>query len=457
MRALPNMNHLITLVVLLSLIVPSVAALAQGGDQTTISIIGLEVVPEERETPLAIAKQAVREQFMEAHPEVYVESLESPPEFDTQLLVDLAAGTAPDIWYQDASTAARLVGAGNILDMNVCLDLVPELTLERFSAGFLDMHLRDSGELWGLPDGGTPMVMYYNPESFERAGVELPTSDWTWEEFLDVTQRLTLDSEGRNRQNADFDEENVVQWGFRVRKYVFEWIYWVWQNGGDVMAPDGTTVDGYLNSPEAIEAITFLRDLVLEYGVAPEPSSLDQLTQQFGFLTAFLRGEIAMFPRGHWEMVGLTNQEDYTPGRVAVVGNPSKVEDATIIYESGWFINAATAEHEDKLLAACQFVEALTGLEYQSTKVVTGLEISANREAAAAAVEQSQWPEIERVFAEESEIGRLNYGSTYANWPIVESAIDLMMENILAGGDVEEEVAIAVEEIDRELARASND
>jgi len=86
--------------------------------------------------------------------------------------------------------------------------------------------------------------------------------------------------------------------------------------------------------------------------------------------------------------------------------------------------------------------------------VVTGLEISANREAAAAAIEASAWPEIERVFVEEIENGRRNYGSIYANWPVVEGILDLMMENILAGADVEEEIAIAVEEIDRELQRS---
>lgn len=447
--------RMLTLCVLLTLVVPSLATLAQGDDQVTITVIGLEVNPEERETPLAIAKQAARTRFMEAHPNIFVDSLEAPPEFDTQLLVDLAAGTAPDLWYQDASTAARLVDTGNILDMNACLELVPELTLDRFLDGMLDMHLRDTGELWGLPDGGTPMVMYYNPEAVARAGLEPPTSDWTWDEFLEFTQKMTLDSEGRNRLDPDFDEDNVVQWGFRVRQYVFEWIYWVWQNGGDVFSPDGTTVDGYLNSPEAIEAITFLRDMVLEYGVAPEPSALDQLTQEFGFLEAFLRGEVAMFPRGHWEMVGLTAQDDYEPGRVAVVGNPIKEVDSTVIYESGWFINAKVADDPDKLLAACQFVEELTGLEYQSTKVVTGLEISANREAAAAAVDESAWPDIERVFVEEAEQGRRNYGSIFANWPIVEGALDSMMENILAGADIEDEVDIAVEEIDRELERAN--
>ncbi len=422
-------------------------------DAVTINIIGLRVIPDEVGTPLDLARQEFIATFQENHPNVTINALEAPPEFDTQLLIDLAAGTAPDVWYQDASTLSRLVDSGNILDMNVCLDLVPELTLDRFSPTFLAIHERDDA-IWGLPDGGTPMVMYYNPESFERAGVDLPSSDWTWEEFLETTQRLTLDSAGRNRLDPDFDEDNVVQWGFRSRQFVFEWIYWTWQNGSDVIAPDGSTVDGYLNSPETIETITFLRDLVLEYGVSPEPTTLDQISQQFGFLTTFLRGEVAMFPRGHWEMVGLRANPEYTEGRVAVVGNPSRAADATVIYESGWFINSAVESDPNKLLAACQLVNALTDVGFQATKVISGLEISANAAAAEGAVDGSAFPEISAVFVDEIANGRRPYGSVYAVWPIVEEALNLMMENILAGGDVEEEVALAVEEIDRELARA---
>lgn len=444
----------LALLLVLSLSLLMMAGVQAQDEQVTIRVIGLRVTPEEAGSPLDLARQGVIADFEEANPDIDIDPIESPPDFDTQLLVDLAAGTAPDVWYQDASTAARLVDTGNVIDMNLCLDLVPELTLDRFSPTFLDIHLRESGELWGLPDGGTPMVMYYNPEAFERAGVELPTSDWTWDDFLDVTQRLTLDSEGRNRLDPDFDESNVDQWGVRVRHFVFEWIYWVWANGGDVISPDGTTVDGYLNSPESIGAITYLRDLVTEYGVAPEPTALSQIDQQFGFLTAFLLGEVAIFPRGHWEMVGLMNNDEYAPGRVAVVGNPVNVEDATVIYESGWYINKAVESDPAKLEAACKFVEALTDVPFQSSKVITGLEISANAEAAQDSVGESTYPEIEQVFVDEVADGRRPYGSIYANWPIVEQAIDLMMENILAGGDIEEEVALAVEEIDRELARA---
>lgn len=445
------MRKLLIVLILIAAFVPLVAA---QDEEVTLRIIGLRVSPEEEGTPLDLARKELIASFEGENPNITIDALEAPPEFDTVLLTDLAAGTAPDVWYQDASTLDRLVDTGYLLDVNVCLELVPELTLDRFSPTFLSIHQREDGSLWGLPDGGTPMVIYYNPEAFERAGVELPTSDWTWEEFLDVAQRLTLDSEGRNSLDPEFDRENVVQYGFRVRKWLFEWIYWVWQNGSDVIAPDGTTVSGYLDSPETIEAIQFLADMVLVHGVSPDPVTLDQMTQEFGFLTNFLRGDVAMFPRGHWEMVGLLNNEEYAPGRVAVVGNPSNKEDATVLYESGWMINKAVEQDEAKLLAACKFLEAATRAEpYQNSKVVTGLEISANAEAAAAAPEASEYPEITRVFVEEVANGRLPYGARYANWPTVEGAIDLMMENILAGGNVEEEVALAVEEINRELSR----
>jgi multiple sugar transport system substrate-binding protein len=283
--------------------------------------------------------------------------------------------------------------------------------------------------------------------------VELPTSDWTWEEFLDVAQRLTLDAEGRNAQDPDFDRENVTQYGFRVRKFIFEWIPFIWAAGGDVISPDGTTTDGYLNSPETIRTIEFLRDMINVHGVAPEISSLDQMTQEGGFLPVFLRGEVAMFPRGHWELVGLRNQEEYEEGRVAVVGYPVDANDSTVLYESGFVINAAVANDPAKLEAACRFVAQATDLGYQATKNLTGIAISGNQAAAEAALTDTEYPEIESVFVEEALDGRPPYGSLYAFYPVFETRIDLMMENILAGADVQEEVNLAVEELNRELGR----
>jgi multiple sugar transport system substrate-binding protein len=445
-----RVTRIVALLLLTALLSVSVAV-AQDGE-VTLNVVGFVVPLEEQGTPLDQAYQSFISDFETAHPGVTINALETPPEFDTQLLVDLAAGTAPDVWNQDASTISRLVDAGYVLDMNECVALVPEFNLDRFFPSVLGIHQREEGgPIYGVPNDFTPMVIYYSNVAFERAGVEPPQAGWTWDEFVEIAKQVTLDANGNNATSPDFDAENVVQWGFRVRRFAFEWIYRVWQNGADVISPDGTTASGYLDSPESIEAITWLRDLVTVEQIAPPPTTLDQLTQQLGFLDRFLIGDFAMFDRGHWELVGLRANANYEPGSFGVVGQPQNAARSTVLYASGFVIRADI--EEDKKLAACQFVEAATNRGYQDTKVLTGIAISANQAAAEDAIAQVDDPAIEQAYFDEVEFGRAPYGAVYAQWPTIEERLNTMMEAILAGGDVEAEVALAVEEINRELSR----
>jgi ABC-type glycerol-3-phosphate transport system substrate-binding protein len=43
----------------------------------------------------------------------------------------------------------------------------------------------------------------------------------------------------------------------------------IYQNGGDIISPDGTKVSGYLDSDATIEALTWYTDLFLKDKVAP--------------------------------------------------------------------------------------------------------------------------------------------------------------------------------------------
>ena len=421
----------------------------------TLKVIGFKVAPEEIGTPLDKAHQELITDFQTANPNVTVEALEAPPEFDTQILVDLAAGTAPDLWYADASTLARLADSTYILDMRKCMELIPTLTTDRFFPTVLAIHQRPDGAIYGLPGDFTPMMIYYNPEVFAKAGVTEPANGWTWDDLLKTAQQLTIDKNGKNVLDPAFDANNVVSWGFRVRKWTFEWIYRAWENGGDVISPDGTTASGYLDSAETIEAITWLRDLVLKYKVAPPPSVLDQLNQAMGFNDRFLDGGVAMFDRGHWELVGLRNSPKFNGNNVAVAVQPSKRTNATVLYESGYVVRADLTG--DQLLAACKFVDAATGTKYQVQKATTNLAIPANAEAAKAAAAEvakkgETYGKIEQAFLDQVPNGRLPYGARFAKWPAVETILDSMMEKILAGGDIKTEVDAAVKEINRELS-----
>lgn len=428
------------------------ASLAAAQGTVTLKVIGFKSSGSEVGSPLDLAKQKFLADVQKAIPGLQVQSIEAPPDFDTQLLVDLAAGTAPDIWYQDASSLARVAASGNLADMNACVKLAPRLNLDRFFPSVLKIH-QQGGKLYGVPDGFTPMVVYYNPEAFKKANVSVPKASWTWDDWLKTAQRATLDKNGRNATDPKFDPNNVVQWGYRVRKYPFEWVYHLWQNGGDVLSPDGKTASGYLDSKASIEAIQFLADLVLKYHVAPKPSTLDQLNQSLGFPQRFLKGDFAMFESGHWTMVDLLNSPEFKPGRVGILLQPMKKNNQTVFYESGWVINKSVEKDPAKFKAACQFVERATDLGYQNTKAVTGLEVSANRVAANGAVKSAKIPAVEQIFVRSATSGRPPYGSQYAFYPAVETVLTSMMDRILNGAAVEPEVKRAVTEINREVSR----
>jgi multiple sugar transport system substrate-binding protein len=420
--------------------------------QVTLDVIGFRVPPNEVGTPLDTAYQTFIAEF-ELDQGVAINALESPPDFNTYILTALATNTAPDVWAQDASSLAAIAETGQLLDMNVCQELIPAFDFDRFFPSVLALHQGfEPGKTYGVPNDFTPMVIYFNPESFERAGVEVPTeANLTFEAFLELTQRLTLDGAGRNALDPAFDRSDVEQYGFRVRRFPLDWMHWLWANGGAPLSPDGTTASGYLDSPASIEVLTLLRDMVTEYGVSPDPSALDALQASLGFLDLFLTGKVAMFPRGHWELIGLQANPNFTPGRVGVMGNPYGTEPATVIFESGFVIPASISE--DKLPAACAFVEAATSAKYQDTKALTGIAISGNQAVAQAAIETARLPEVEQAFFDQVQYARPPYGALFADYGAVEVILQSMMEEILAGEDIDAAVADAVREINRELSR----
>ena len=420
--------------------------------QVTLDVIGFRVPPNEVGTPLDTAYQTFIAEF-ELDQGVAVNALESPPDFNTYILTALATNTAPDVWAQDASSLAAIAGTGQLLDMNVCQELVPAFDFDRFFPSVLALHQGfDPGKTYGVPNDFTPMVIYFNPESFERAGVEVPTeSNLSYEAFLELAQRLTLDGAGRNALDPAFDRADVEQYGYRVRRFPLDWMHWLWGNGGAPLSPDGTTASGYLDSPESIEVLTLLRDMVTEYGVSPDPSALDALQASLGFLDLFLQGTVAMFPRGHWEMIGLQANPNFTPGRIGVMGNPYGTAPATVIFESGFVIPASISA--DKLPAACAFVEAATSPKYQDTKALTGIAISGNESVAQTAIATANLPAVEQAFFDQVQYARPPYGALFANYGAVETILQSMMEEILAGEDIDAAVADAVREINRELSR----
>lgn len=136
------------------------------------------------------------------------------------------------------------------------------------------------GKVWGIPFQRSTIVMYYNKEAFKAAGLDPEVAPKTWDEMVTAAQALTKDK----------------QYGLMIPSTGYP--YWMFQalaiqNGQKLMNEEGTEV--YLNTPEAVEALTFFRDLATKYQVSPKG------TIEWGTLRqAFVQGQTAMM----WHTTG---------------------------------------------------------------------------------------------------------------------------------------------------------
>lgn len=80
------------------------------------------------------------------------------------------------------------------LTWNLLAELDPLAEANRFSSGdFFPQAIAAvtwQGRLYGVPGSIKPLVLYYNPDVFRRADLELPSSDWTVEDVLTAAEQI---------------------------------------------------------------------------------------------------------------------------------------------------------------------------------------------------------------------------------------------------------------------------
>lgn len=144
------------------------------------------------------------------------------------------------------------------------------------------------------------LLMYYNKDMFDAAGVAYPPVDaknaWTWDEFVETAKLLTLDANGNNAKSSAFDPDRVVQYGCMVENLTWQLEVWCVSNGSGFYNEDGTAVT--ITDPAAIEALQRVADLHLVHHVAPLSAGLTD----DGVQRSLIAGTCAMTTNGAWNV-----------------------------------------------------------------------------------------------------------------------------------------------------------
>ena len=215
---------------------------------------------------------------------------------ESKILTALATRSTPDIARIDLGMVAKLATRDGVMEIkNFDTSHILPQALKSVEV---------NGKLYGIPDQVNCLALFYNKKIFREKEVEKPPDDW--KEFLSTAQKLT-------------DTKEKI-YGFGMRSSLWWSLPFFYGFGAKLMSSGRFSLD----SPEAIRALTFERDLYLRYKVeagAWKPGAVDPDV-------GFQNGKYAMIFNGPWKIKSLL--ETNIPFGVALLpkgkyGRPSPI------------------------------------------------------------------------------------------------------------------------------------
>jgi len=221
----------------------------------------------------------ILDSFKAKHPNITVEVDETPwNEFKKKLKMQIATRTPPNVFLMDSGYVFALGGMGAAVDLSgkVKKDLNEEDYSKTLFAG------KDpEGHLWGIPHGINSVAVYYNKALFDKAGLEYPKADWTFEEMLEMGKKLTKDTNG----DGVIDEYGL-QYGTSITD---GWLPFVSAMGGSPL--DENRKKSNFKDEKTIEGI---KKYVLPQQMGISPSS-EWIASNGNSLSAFYMGKLGMY------------------------------------------------------------------------------------------------------------------------------------------------------------------
>src|SRR5712691_11888511 len=246
--------------------------------------------------------QQLADKFHQENPTITVKtSATDGTNYDQKLLTYIQAGTLPDIVRTSDNFAKPFKDAGITQDM-IPLAQKTGFPYQDFDPTFLNLGMVD-GQLHMLPKQGDVIIPYINLRMAKEAGVTPPSDfdpvknpdGWTWDEFMALCKRLTVDANGKHGDEPGFDKDNVVIYGASMSiEQWYTYVPAVLANGGSLLSDDSTR--STLNSPEAVAAFKRITDPVAQGYWAPL-TLIQSLNNQAGNVFAAGRAAIAPLQR----------------------------------------------------------------------------------------------------------------------------------------------------------------
>ncbi len=309
---------------------------------------------------IAIIQDLVAD-WQKQHPDVEVRLEHTPfSAYVSRLLTRMAGNVAPDIMAVEVNLFPGLWAKDAFLSLQPFIEHDPDFHLNDFFPEVIG-RFTVNGQTYAIPRDTAPFAcVYYNKKLFDEAGLPYPTDEWTWDDLLRLSKKLTK-----------VEEDRITRYGF----YAWAWQNFVYGNGGKLVDDLHHPTRCLLGEPKAVEGLQFYSDLMNKHKVAPTPVALGNLAM--GAQQLFMTQRVAMFSSGFWEVPILRQITDFGWDVVMFPKGPKGLR-AFGTGGTGYCILKSTKHPE----LAWQVLKALAGDAGQARLAEMGLSQPANRRVA---------------------------------------------------------------------------
>ena len=259
---------------------PEPKAESEGG-ATTIKF-GIHVAnPQEQEAVTYNIVQAFNEKYDGKYK---VEFEASDKESHSKnMKLEASDGTLPQIFWLDASEAPEYSDSGVLMDLS---DFLSENSDIQTALGGMENAFQDDNGQWGLPYQCNVQGIFYNKDLFDKAGIEYPTNDTTYEEFIEMIKKLK--ESGVTPLSIGSKNSAYAMWEFNETLARYGWA----ENIDSILSGEKKFNNEDLNA--CFEKLKGIADA----GAFPENMAT---IEYFDAKQLFNEGKAAMFGTGQWD------------------------------------------------------------------------------------------------------------------------------------------------------------
>lgn len=262
-------------------------------------------------------------------------------DYETQLKTDLVGGTAPDVFYVDASIAPSLIEEGVLAPLDDFIAETEDFNADDFYTPAFEAFTGENGSQYGLPKDISTLGLYYNIDLLEEAGFtseDIPTDAVEFVAFLEELAEALPEGVTAGLTSAELSRH----------------MFLLEANGTDTVGEDGLAV---FTEESQLEFLQLLVDAYQD-GTIQRAVDLghDWSGDSFGAEAA------AIMIEGNWAIAHL--QQSFSDVNFGTMEVPTmNGESGSMMFTVSYSMNADTDNPE----AAWEFINYATGTEGMTT------------------------------------------------------------------------------------------